>query len=224
MNRERLTNRELDELGRKLVVAAAPDEREIDHLVSNPRLFDGTLAKIAASNVAAREPRRRPSLVPVAAAAAVVAVFSISLLAFLRYSDANEPVLTKQIDRPSEVVTKPSVRETNQPTAVVAQEPGPVPVPAIFKRPESTKTRPLPKDRLRKPEPQPKLEPAFHPIGFAERAQETVIDGRVVRVDMPRSALFALGIDLPLENGMHAVRAELLVGADGVPRGIRLVE
>ena len=80
------------------------------------------------------------------------------------------------------------------------------------------------RSRRAKRPPAKDAEPVFHPIGFAERAEDAVIDGRVVRVEMPRSALFALGIDLPLENGTRSVKADLLVGADGTPRAIRLVE
>ena len=34
---------------------------------------------------------------------------------------------------------------------------------------------------------------------------------------------FAMGIHVPLENGSDTVRADLLVGPDGVPRAVRLV-
>ena len=41
---------------------------------------------------------------------------------------------------------------------------------------------------------------------------------------MPRSALFAMGVNIPLENDAEVVKADLLVGTDGVTRAIRVVE
>jgi hypothetical protein len=47
---------------------------------------------------------------------------------------------------------------------------------------------------------------------------------QVVRVEMPRSALAALGyVDAPPPSDAAAVRADLLVGNDGIARGIRFV-
>lgn len=53
---------------------------------------------------------------------------------------------------------------------------------------------------------------------------EAARGGHVVRVDMPRSSLFAMGVNVPLENETGSIKADLLVGPDGVTRGIRLVE
>lgn len=224
MKRQRLTNRELDELGKRLVVSAAPDEGEIDRLVSDPALYDGVLAKIAAAGRPVREPQRRFGMKPAAVTAMAVALLSIPILALLKFSGVNEPVLTKERPRPIEINEKPfvpPVPKSVEPEPDEAEQPKLV--PAVFTpraepqiRPKPTRSRPV----HHRPEP----EPAFHPIGFADRAEEAVLDGRVVRVEMPRAALFALGVDLPLENGTQAVKADLLVGADGIPKGIRLVE
>ena len=46
--------------------------------------------------------------------------------------------------------------------------------------------------------------------------------GRIVRVEMPLTALPAYGIDLVPDAAPEAVQAEFLIGQDGVPRAIRL--
>ena len=64
----------------------------------------------------------------------------------------------------------------------------------------------------------------FYPLSYAGDPSETARGGRVIRVDMSRSSLFAMGVDLQLENESDSVKADLLVGPDGVARGIRLVK
>jgi hypothetical protein len=166
---------------------------------------------------------------PVAVMAIAVALLSIPLLALLKYARTGDQVVkAPQVSPVAKTSQAPSYEVPKQPF---------VPVPAA--PPEDAIDRPRPMRavvtdtvetdrprRIHKPPTArlPEPEPLFHPIGLPERAEDAAIDGRVVRVDMPRSALFALGVDLPLENGTRAVKADLLVGADGIPRGIRLVE
>jgi hypothetical protein len=230
MKRGKLTDKELDELGKQLFIAAKPEEGEIECLVSNPRLYDGVLAKIAAADEPVRRPRSRFALKPLAAMAMTLALLSIPLLALLKFLDAG--------GQNAKAPHLRAVAKTSQAPFKVSKEPlDPVPVgppedPIDDERPRPMRaaiTDTIEPDRPRRPrkmrpERLPEPEPVFHPIGLAERAEDAAIDGRVVRVEMPRSALFALGVDLPLENGTRAVKADLLVGADGIPRGIRLVE
>jgi 2-polyprenyl-6-methoxyphenol hydroxylase-like FAD-dependent oxidoreductase len=43
-------------------------------------------------------------------------------------------------------------------------------------------------------------------------------------VTLPRASLVALGANISLEGDSQNVTADLLVGADGVPRAIRVVD
>ena len=50
-------------------------------------------------------------------------------------------------------------------------------------------------------------------------------DGHVVRAEIPRSSLVAMGVvDLPIEGSNEKIKTDLLVGSDGVVRGIRIVK
>ena len=49
-------------------------------------------------------------------------------------------------------------------------------------------------------------------------------DGQIVRVELPRSSLFAMGVDVPVENQKtNSVKADLLISDDGVMRAVRIV-
>jgi len=53
---------------------------------------------------------------------------------------------------------------------------------------------------------------------------ETAAGADVVRVEMPRSTLIALGVPVPEGGDSEPVRAELLLGAGGMPQAVRLLE
>ena len=48
--------------------------------------------------------------------------------------------------------------------------------------------------------------------------------GQIVRTEISRSSLFAMGVDLPLEGANEKIKTDLLVGPDGVVRGVRIVK
>ena len=73
-------------------------------------------------------------------------------------------------------------------------------------------------------EPDAETVKEFYPVTYTGDTGETVRGGRVIRVDVPRSTLFAMGLNVPLENESPTVKADLLVGPDGVTRAIRLVD
>lgn len=45
---------------------------------------------------------------------------------------------------------------------------------------------------------------------------------RIVRVELPRSSLFAMGINVAVENEGDIIKAELLLSPDGIMKGVRL--
>jgi hypothetical protein len=77
-------------------------------------------------------------------------------------------------------------------------------------------------DRSTRPEKVPtpsRIE--FYPVSYTGDPSE-IAGGRVVRVELSRQALFAMGANIPLENGVENVKADLLIGPDGVTRAVRL--
>jgi hypothetical protein len=79
---------------------------------------------------------------------------------------------------------------------------------------------------VRRPRKAANIEPdaVFFPISYAGEPEEASYGGRIIRVDLKRSSLFAMGVNLPLENDDEVVKADLLVGSDGVARAIRVIK
>jgi hypothetical protein len=65
------------------------------------------------------------------------------------------------------------------------------------------------------------FEEAFSPLAFAENLEEAKLAGQVIRVELSRSSLLALGVNPPTDDENLKVKTDLLIGADGVAQGIR---
>lgn len=64
---------------------------------------------------------------------------------------------------------------------------------------------------------------SFYPLPEAE-GLPAVENAMVVRVQLPVSSLRLMGFPVDEERADAAVQAELLLGQDGLARGVRLVE
>ena len=61
----------------------------------------------------------------------------------------------------------------------------------------------------------------FLPLTYGGLSQ--VDDGQVVRIEVPRSALQSFGLPVNIERAGERVKADVLLGHDGVARAIRFV-
>jgi hypothetical protein len=213
----KLENRKLDEVGKALVKAGAASTRDLEKLVTNPALFESVRARIALEDTAPA-PRRyffRPGVATFAAVALIAAV-AVSLGVFR--SEPNQVV----VDRLPAAPRKPEVKQPREADIVDT--------PARQTREPIRAERILNRQSIRTASPrQPAVQQArysseFYAVSYAGDPHETERGGRIVRVDIPRSTLFAMGVDIPLENERETVKADLLIGSDGVTRGIRVVE
>jgi hypothetical protein len=64
----------------------------------------------------------------------------------------------------------------------------------------------------------------FYSLAVGRNWEESGEDLQIVRAEISRSELFALGINLSVENESAKVKTDLLVGADGLARAFRFVE
>jgi hypothetical protein len=62
----------------------------------------------------------------------------------------------------------------------------------------------------------------FQALTYAGEREEPGEGGRIVRVELSPAALFAMGVDIAVENESGKVKADLLIGADGVMKGVRV--
>ncbi len=222
-----LDKKMLDAIGRKLVESDLLSVDEIDSIIGNPGLFQQVNRRIIAvqNGSGARHDQKRRGWVPAAAASfaslAIVAVLATAIIernnvgtaipavTYIQVPDAAPDVARPDVP-PKPIVIKPSAGRALTPTARVED--------ASF-RPRTART-PLVSSSTDTRVP----EAEFYPVAYTGDPAETAGGGRIIRVDLNRSSLFALGVNMPLENDVAMVKADLLIGADGVTRAIRLVE
>jgi hypothetical protein len=64
----------------------------------------------------------------------------------------------------------------------------------------------------------------FYSLPFAGVFDESKEELQILRVELPRSSLIALGVNLPTESGEASIKTDLLVSSDGVARAVRLLK
>jgi hypothetical protein len=84
------------------------------------------------------------------------------------------------------------------------------------KRPESLAKASTASDSKRE------IATAFFPINYGGANLDE--GGRVVRVDLPRSALAHFGLPVNMDRANERIKADLLLGVDGLPHAIRFVQ
>lgn len=215
----KLENKKVDEIGRALVKASALPSSEIDKIVGDTRLFDAVRARIAVENLGKRTGRTSNRwIVPALSACAVlVAVAAVSFV----FRSAPTDIV---VDRAVPVMETTPANRFAEPDRIVSASH--LPTPVAMPRVERVSTPAVTKvSRPRKPENRKsERENEFYALSYAGDPNETERGGRIVRVDLPRTVLFAMGVDIPLENEVETVKADLLVGSDGVTRAIRVVK
>jgi hypothetical protein len=222
--KQKLNNTELDRIGKLLFTSAAVPESEIDRIVNDPNLFNSVRKRIAkqprpSRNIAAFTFIRRNAIT-----VSVVLCISIAAVSFglLR---TKSPVVAKH---PADAIqpnpVAPTVTKFSEPDRVAHSLPSYAEVDEI--RPQRTSNRVVPVRTAAARKPITTVHDAgdFYAVSYAGDPNETERGGRIIRVDMPRSALFAMGVDIPLENESEVIKADLLVGTDGVTRAIRVVK
>lgn len=223
MPKKQLNNKALDAVGRSLIAGSGLTDAEIEKIVDAPYLYAKVKARAQDGNHEQARQRRwivSPlattvfgSLVLTIAGIVGFSYFGQKESPEFRVRDVQVPVTAPGIERPKvppePVVTKFTAGRSFDNDVQVEQ--------AVERRVvRRTQTKPQPVDMGQS-------EAEFYTLTYAGDPQETVRGGRVIRVDIPRSTLFAMGVDLPLENESPTVKADLLVGPDGVTQAIRIV-
>lgn len=214
----KLENKTLDEIGIALVKADVLSSRDIERVTGNPALFDLVRARVKAA------PKDAPPKRALVGLAAVGGFASIALVATVFSA------LIVFRSKPIELVRDPT------PAASKNYEPPKFTEPDKIANTDFRRTAPAPRaeristkteikfNRPKSAAQQIRYEGDFYALSYAGDPNETERGGRIVRVDVSRSTLFAMGVDVPLENETDTVKADLLVGSDGVTRAIRLVK
>ena len=215
----KLDKKTLDEMGIALVKADAISAREVEKITANPDLFNSVIARVRSAT--ATPERTRPVYFArvlagsvAGIALAVAAAFGLMVLRSVPLDVVVEPTReTPKVSKP-----KVSAKPDNIVDAELSRQDTPVKTERISSKREA-KSIPVKRTEAQ----QIRYEGDFHALSYAGDPNETERGGRIVRVDVPRSTLFAMGIDVPLENETETIKADLLIGSDGVTRGIRVV-
>jgi len=188
-------------------------------------------ARVEASLVAAFRDRHSASLpVPVIApaasrrwlyiaagvAAAAVAAVLISLIATKTRS--------AETTAPTEART-----HMEAPAGVQAPKPAPSPEKHVVSANPKRGVRPI-KPVIQSTPPAPKNAPSgeveiatdFFPLVNRESLNQ-LDSGQLVRVELPRSALMSFGLPMNMERAGERIKADVVVGEDGLARAIRFV-
>jgi hypothetical protein len=221
MLKRKHNNEKIEAIGKKLVENDLLPISEIDRIVANPHLFDLVSKRIAANERSAvpRSYRWLPAATASLAGVVVLAFFGSAIIRYLGEADGAPSMTFIQVPDAGPEVARPEIPPKGM-FGKLSQ--GRAPIPAASREQAVRKPR---KPIRSSPKPTTSAVDrmdefyAISVLGVGDAGGE-----RVIRVDMSRSSLFALGINVPLENGPDTVKTDLLIGADGTPRGIRLVE
>ena len=230
MKRRDLTTEDLDRIGLKALAALRASDDEIERIVGHEDLFEPIRAAIRLrpeQSYTRFSYLRRPYVLAWGMAAATLLVVAmVGVLAFVGRYDApqqsaenlGEQVLPVELP-PARVPS--SVLDNREPTgsAVVAAA-------ISVERPTARHTRrPARLYTVARPA-RTNIEDVgeFQALTYAGDALEVGNAGQIVRVELPRSSLYALGVDLPIENqAATKIKADLLISEDGVMRAVRVV-
>jgi hypothetical protein len=225
MQRRDLNKNELDAIGQKLVESTRLGSVDVDLIVADPHLFDTLRARIAAntgqgSPTAVRSFTATRRFTAAAAVMAMVLVIYVATLGLLNKENSVSAVVVEQVPEAVPVTARP---DDHPPKPMFRKLPS---GRAFQSRSQVKAEKPLYKKPVQKADTEPSALPEgeFYALSFAGDLEETAAGGRIIRVDMPRSSLFAMGINIPLENGREMVKTDLLIGSDGMTRAVRIVE
>ena len=214
--------KKLDEIAKAVVKADAIAARDLEKIIANPALFEGVRARIAAGNAIAA-PRRsyfRPAVASFASVTLVAAAAFGVLVFRSKPADVTAVAPIKQVTvTPVAPINESRMSDVVNDINKLPPPVEPVKVDRIATRPSVRTYRPK-----QAAAQQVRYEGNFYALSYAGDPHETERGGRIVRVDIPRSTLFAMGVNIPLENEREMVKTDLLIGPDGVTRAIRVVE
>jgi len=235
MKKWNLQRKELDEIGRKLLEAGSLSGDELERIVAAPHLFDAVKARIRAG----QEPDRgsflsdRPRFsfwnwqgAGAAFAGGVVVLLVISGWFF--YVKQTAPDKAENQLPPVAEETRPLPVSISPPETKENVEPVFKPANLVYHETSKNKTTEKVnfKKQNRRQQKRTESDPGgeFYPLTLAGNTEEIASGAQVIRVELSRASLFAMGVDLPVENGADTVKADLLISSDGVTRGIRFVK
>jgi hypothetical protein len=207
MNDEEVLTRGLKALAAEMESLGAPDAVEL-------KLREAFRKQNVVTPIAAR---RWNSRYWVAAAIAAMLLIAISVIAYhvnWRVNDA--PKLAQQAPGTPKVIDEPVKQE--QVAEVQTQDTSP----------QTPKVRRIRRSNVRRPENVQLANHAEIATDFIPLSYMTAVNlqdgGQIVRVELPRSALANFGLPVNMDRYNEKVKADVLLGVDGLAHAIRFIQ
>jgi hypothetical protein len=241
MRKQDLQKGELDRIGRKLLETARISNEEIEKIAAAPQLFDAVKARIKTEQ---REHKSRSysgsswnstiwNWQKISVVSAALALFVFGAVSFVLINQSlqidEQVALVPAIQTKSETIKTPEIPED---FPEITEAKIPEIKPQLIAKKETVKKETLREPKVERKTPSVKrpsqtpveLTSDFYALNYAGNPNDTGEDFRIVRTELSPSALFALGMNVSIENGKEKIKTDLLVGTDGVARAIRFVE
>jgi hypothetical protein len=209
MNDEEMLTRALKALAAEMEPLGAPDDVELKVLEAFRKQ----------NTVRPFVPKRSNSRYWIAAAVAAMLLIAISVVAYrVNYRVNDDRKLAKQDQPQSSPKVKDEPVKQEQQVAVVQDEPSPqAPKPKRVRHPN-----------VRRPENVQLANHAEVATDFIPLSYMTAVNlqdgGQIVRVELPRSALANFGLPVNMDRYNEKVKADVLVGVDGLAHAIRFIQ
>lgn len=214
-------NEWLDEIGRALLEASKVGDDEIENIVASANLFQSVKARIEE-----QRPVHKFRIMGViqiwkrqlaAAACGLIVAFVAVEISLNQYSKKTPPVVKAPIHNAHDRIVSTDTRDVaiqHEETEHFEPRNAPVVQKAVYK----TRSR-----MVDRPVAEPEEVTEFYPLAGAS-AEGNNDGGQLVRIELPRSALIAMGVDPPAENDKPKVKTDVLIGSDGVMKAVRFVK
>ena len=216
MKKQNLQNERLDDIGLRLLDVARLRNDEVDRIAAAPHLFDAVKARIKAERSSREAPSPWPSFWPgwrttlVTGSATAVLLIAASIFVFMpggspdNFNAPHTFIKPSDIDAPP-VVDLPNIKDT------------------VLARHNAHKNISVGNavSRTRRSRPQREEMSEFYALTYDDDPDDDI---RIIRVELPRSSLLAMGINAHAESESEKVKADLVVGSDGVTRAVRFAK
>jgi hypothetical protein len=220
MNGKKITNKDLDAAMKNILRAAAADETDSGRVADNPFGFAAVRERIASEAAVAERPRRR-MFVPAFSFASLLMALFVGAYVFSTGGDTQNAAAPPRVDAPQNLAAPAAVETSSEPVNATAVSYKPGNSKTAFRKRPARKLIRGPRNETRRA-PSTPLTDTFYALNAGGTPDDE--GGRVVRMNVTRASLFAMGVNVPLENESASVQADVVVDGDGVARAIRLVD
>ena len=212
----------LDRIGQGVLEASRMRDSEIEEIVAASHLFRSIKANVQRQNAPDPSGQRRflrnwSWQLQLAASASLAIIIAIGVGISL-YSKRSQISPVPGVNTVQSDIAPDSLKSDPGPYEISSKDRPEIDRPVVQR---AALARPQPSHRHQIQEVEEVSE--FYPITYTDN-QDMNDGGQLVRVELPRSSIAAMGIDPPAGNESPKVKTDLLIGSDGVMKAVRFVK